>query len=290
MNGNSILVILGLLIFIGLPIAGVFLSVGSLIFGGIKDKVKAKREEKAEWYVKATSTLLRDLQSLNARQSFHDLQKSYPFTFDCYSKPDFDRFDFYTQFCDLCYRKSKDFREILKQAKENRSKYESYEKEYSQILSRIPTSGLGYEYRDLEKKKLTDLKLTPVCDPQITVTKQYITPKGKNHYRLSQGYAIDKIESAINARRDADERERLYKAHIERERALVTDRLRYQVMQRDKFRCQICGASQADGVQLHVDHIKPVSKGGKTEMKNLRTLCDRCNRGKGNLYDKSGVN
>ena len=31
-----------------------------------------------------------------------------------------------------------------------------------------------------------------------------------------------------------------------------------------------------DGVRLHVDHIVPVSKGGKTEMHNLQTLCEAC--------------
>ena len=35
-----------------------------------------------------------------------------------------------------------------------------------------------------------------------------------------------------------------------------------------------------DGVKLHVDHIIPVYKGGKTTMSNLQTLCDRCNLGK----------
>ena len=60
----------------------------------------------------------------------------------------------------------------------------------------------------------------------------------------------------------------------------MTDSLRYDVMQRDGFRCQLCGATAADGYKLHVDHIIPVSKGGKTEMGNLRTLCERCNMGK----------
>ena len=66
--------------------------------------------------------------------------------------------------------------------------------------------------------------------------------------------------------------------------------LRYDVMKRDNFRCTICGRSADDGVTLHVDHIKPVSKGGKTEMSNLRTLCDYCNLGKSDKYDPSGMN
>ena len=69
------------------------------------------------------------------------------------------------------------------------------------------------------------------------------------------------------------------------ERRRVTDRLRYQIMRRDGFRCQLCGASQADGVKLHVDHIIPISKGGTSDERNLRTLCDRCNLGKGDLLE-----
>lgn len=60
--------------------------------------------------------------------------------------------------------------------------------------------------------------------------------------------------------------------------------LRYAVLRRDRFRCVLCGASPAMdlGCQLHVDHIEPFSKGGKTTLGNLRTLCGICNVGRGN--------
>lgn len=59
--------------------------------------------------------------------------------------------------------------------------------------------------------------------------------------------------------------------------------LRYRVLCRDHFRCVICGATPATevGVTLHIDHIVPWSKGGKNTEENLRTLCLRCNLGKG---------
>ncbi len=74
------------------------------------------------------------------------------------------------------------------------------------------------------------------------------------------------------------------------EREKVTPKLRYQIMKRDHFRCVICGASAEEGARLHVDHIQPVSKGGKTVESNLRTLCDRCNLGKSDQYDPNGLN
>lgn len=67
---------------------------------------------------------------------------------------------------------------------------------------------------------------------------------------------------------------------IKQQRAIVSDSLRYDIMRRDGFRCCICGATAKDGVNLEVDHIIPISKGGQSTMDNLQTLCERCNRGK----------
>jgi 5-methylcytosine-specific restriction endonuclease McrA len=60
-------------------------------------------------------------------------------------------------------------------------------------------------------------------------------------------------------------------------------RLRARVLIRDNCLCRMCGASPAKdpAVTLHVDHVVPWSKGGQTVMENLRTLCERCNIGKG---------
>jgi hypothetical protein len=66
------------------------------------------------------------------------------------------------------------------------------------------------------------------------------------------------------------------------ERRKLTARLRWSILQRDDFRCTICGADGANDqlVKLHVDHINPISKGGLTVQENLRTLCSTCNIGK----------
>ena len=58
-----------------------------------------------------------------------------------------------------------------------------------------------------------------------------------------------------------------------------------KVLQRDRFTCCKCGASPAIklGVELHVDHVIPWSKGGETVLANLQTLCSVCNIGKSDL-------
>lgn len=68
------------------------------------------------------------------------------------------------------------------------------------------------------------------------------------------------------------------------EHAKVTRAMRYDVLHRDGFHCVRCGRGREDGVKLHVDHIVPVSRDGKSVMGNLQTLCEDCNCGKGNRY------
>ena len=61
---------------------------------------------------------------------------------------------------------------------------------------------------------------------------------------------------------------------------------RWQVFDRDDFKCVACGKSANDGAILHVDHILPRSKGGKNELDNYQTLCHLCNIGKSNKSNK----
>jgi 5-methylcytosine-specific restriction endonuclease McrA len=62
--------------------------------------------------------------------------------------------------------------------------------------------------------------------------------------------------------------------------------LRFKVFQRDRFKCVLCGDHPARNAEcvLHVDHLIPWSKGGKTRENNLRTLCATCNVGRGNRF------
>lgn len=62
-------------------------------------------------------------------------------------------------------------------------------------------------------------------------------------------------------------------------RVAISKGVRFEVFKRDSFTCQYCGNKSPD-VVLHVDHIKPVSKGGMNDMMNLVTSCLSCNLGK----------
>ena len=65
------------------------------------------------------------------------------------------------------------------------------------------------------------------------------------------------------------------------ERSKMSPQLRFAILHRDGFKCRACGATPESGAQLHIDHIKPVARGGLTEWDNLQALCATCNIGKG---------
>jgi hypothetical protein len=49
------------------------------------------------------------------------------------------------------------------------------------------------------------------------------------------------------------------------------------IKKRDDYKCVVCGKGIADGVELHVDHIKPKDLGGRAIMDNGQTLCAKHN-------------
>ncbi len=101
-----------------------------------------------------------------------------------------------------------------------------------------------------------------------TAKNQYVK-KGK--WKIAERFRGKKTNGDINKKRMQSDVRRISKT------------LRYDILQRDKYKCRVCGSSPATNpkIILHVDHIKPFSKGGKTVPENLQTLCSDCNYGKG---------
>lgn len=79
-----------------------------------------------------------------------------------------------------------------------------------------------------------------------------------------------------------------YRSDAQIERAKMTASMRRRVLERDGHWCVGCGwphtpDGSPDGSGLHIDHMVPVSRGGRTEMGNLTVLCAPCNLSKGAL-------
>jgi len=102
-----------------------------------------------------------------------------------------------------------------------------------------------------------------------------LTSLVKGHFMGNKGYELPKLpkfeHAILPVVRDATSARRL-----------IPLRLRYEVLEKAGGRCVLCGRTPRDGIKLHVDHIKPYSQGGRSELVNLQALCHECNIGKGN--------
>lgn len=116
--------------------------------------------------------------------------------------------------------------------------------------------------------------------------KHTVVSKINNFYELidfnnlSQGQIAElisiceaKVDDYIRKRGDA-----IWK-HRRMNRNHIPGTIRYEVLKRASFHCELCGIS-ADERALEVDHIVPVSKGGDDSIFNYQALCYVCNASK----------
>jgi ATP adenylyltransferase len=73
-------------------------------------------------------------------------------------------------------------------------------------------------------------------------------------------------------------------SHRRRGHRPISGSVRYEVLSRAKFKCELCGIS-ADEKNIEVDHIFPKSLGGKDDLSNFQALCYSCNAAKRNTDD-----
>lgn len=168
----------------------------------------------------------------------------------------------------------------------NISLFESYSKQVNIIIDYESVNNSKYsnkEFKVIEDRVLNNL-IYKKEDFLINLKLEaYYKSSGGRVYASRHGKkTFDELLEVYNEWENGNK----YEETIRQERKIMNDDIRYNVLKRDNYTCQICGATAKDGVKLHVDHIIPVSKGGKTVMSNLQTLCDRCNLGKGNKTDE----
>lgn len=256
-------------------------------------QIRKKRNEKAKEYVLSTSVRYQDILKLNQKFPFYELQEEYHLYKIVNSKAQLDRFNFDAFLEDKISDDPSMFNEIIRRAKANRNLLVDYQSKMDNEIAglleknQIDNKRISYKkYREIEEKLIDDIVQKPVIEPYIACYAEYSSPKGRNSYQDRKLYNLEELSVHIlNAKKKREQKET--KSY---QRRIMTDSLRYDIMKRDEFHCVLCGRGAEDGVKLHVDHIIPVSKGGKTTPDNLRTLCERCNLGKRDKYDDSGIN
>ena len=205
------------------------------------------------------------------------------------SKYKFDHFNFDKYvFGQVCKERDK-FEEMLDAVEINRKLLAEFEEEYK-LLPDFTENPPSWLYSVLERTVMRNEekhRKSPTTELTISCSIRYTSPAGRNRYANHQTYSTEDVAGFVN-QSYALEKERESKEY---QRRILTPSLRYDILKRDNFKCVICGRTpKRDGITLHVDHIIPVSKGGKTEPENLRTLCSICNLGKSDKYDENGLN
>ena len=124
----------------------------------------------------------------------------------------------------------------------------------------------------------TDFKLDKITNPQFVFL--YISPGGKSR----REYRIEITDNLLEDLKGEISFKISKKGNMKMQRNAMTNDLREAIKKRDNYTCCICGNSvfAEPNLLLEVDHIVPISKGGKTEAANLQTLCWKCNRSKSN--------
>ena len=246
-----------------------------------------KKTEKMHHYVSSNSVAIQELEKLNKETHLKYME---PLSFD--KVYDIKRYyenvstQGYMEYCIRCnLDKYKDICDSLKQNDAVSSAYRHKVIELKNNLyfteEKCKELKVSYKkYHECEIALFDSLISEPNQNFIINVSVRYISKGGL--VRLSKNDIYDKNDfftAFDNVKNDRVEYE-VYKRLEAVERALITDKLRFDVMKRDNYKCRICGASQEDGARLHVDHIIPIAKGGKSVMSNLQTLCESCNMGK----------
>ncbi len=173
----------------------------------------------------------------------------------------------------------------------NSNKYDLYKHDVKQIsnlgLFNIEVKVLFKKMLlTLEKNRFNSLIKRPTIDYVITSTIFLTNINGRLKDWNRHSFYIDtiedlleKIENKTNERYNCKE---VWDSICRIERAKVTNRLRFYIYDRDGYRCCKCGRSTED---LEIDHIIPISKGGKSHPENLQTLCKTCNKEKSNIIE-----
>ena len=237
-------------------------------------------------FVEEHSLALKELKLINSKYNFNlipsfDMQHSYD-NENMYG--DISCWDYLTY--QLVYIQ-KDVNVALRNALTNKKLFDDYKKELQSTckFNKYDTDIVLKNQKKLDKyerKLFIKSFKNPVVDFKITV--KLVLTNINGGYRHSKYDTFNAKEIKDTIYRLNEKRGNFYlnndvwQSICRVERGKVTNRMRFFIYERDGYRCQICGRRTRD---LEVDHIIPISKGGKSTPNNLQTLCHWCNYRKG---------
>ena len=145
----------------------------------------------------------------------------------------------------------------------------------SASTTEIAKALLGYDISQVEYYE----HITKNMVGKVLTKSRGITSKENNQYTLNDFDGLTeneisdlielchiKIEEFLGKRGD-----KVWE-HRRKSSGYISGTLRYEILKRAKFRCELCGIS-AEQKALEVDHILPRNNGGSDEQSNLQALC-----------------
>ena len=268
------------------PILGFILMICFIIMIIISSIIYEKKEFLKKYGYKYPKII-----ELNSQQDFSFRNFNYTFKLAVNSKRKLENLNLYEIVMNGYNENTNGIKSMYSNYIDEKTKYDKYLEKFYEILEKqvkyneniIEKTKLfsnvdkfiKYENKEIEKERI---KFTYKYNINVVAT--YDSPGGRNHYSKSNSFNAEDVHDFIKILNQRNEYEKTKKF----QREIMSDSLRYDILKRDNYRCKICGAAASDGARLEVDHIIPISKGGKTTKNNLQTLCDRCNRGKSDKY------
>lgn len=189
-------------------------------------------------------------------------------------------------------------RRFIKSRNNNISKEIDYESKVDLTKDKLGKFDVSIENLDEEKLRNIEYKVFNDLIEKVNTdfyaeVHLYLT-RGRMHRVVDEKKELFDLNEIIDVLKSIDSSKvkdgrRFYSREvwksIERvERAKVSNELRQEIFERDGYTCVNCGSTEKES--LEIDHIMPISKGGKTEPDNLQTLCRNCNIRKGNDIDR----
>lgn len=265
-----------------------------------KDKkrkiIGKRRNRKYVDFVNEHSLAIRAIKELNSKYQFSPI---YPLIYKyCYdSTRNFEKVSCKDYLIYQFHLDTLSIRRIIKSRNNNISKKIDYKSKVDLVKDKLGNFDVSIE--DLDEEKLRNIESIVFNDLIEKVNTDfyaevhlYLT-RGRMHRVIDEKKESFDLNEIIDVLKSIDSSKvidgrRFYSREvwgsIERvERAKVSNELRQEIFERDGYTCVNCGSTEKES--LEIDHIKPISKGGKTEPGNLQTLCRDCNARKGNNID-----
>lgn len=265
-----------------------------------KDKkrkiIGKRRNRKYVDFVNEHSLAIRAIKELNSKYQFSPI---YPLIYkNCYDTTvNFEKVSCKDYLIYQFHLDTLRVRRIIKSRNNNISKEIDYKSKVDLTKDKLGNFDVFIE--DLNEEKLRNIESIVFNDLIEKVNTDfyaevhlYLT-RGRMHRVVDEKKELFDLNEIIDVLKSIDSSKvidgrRFYSGEvwksIERvERAKVSKELRQEIFERDGYTCVNCGSTKKES--LEIDHIMPISKGGKTEPGNLQTLCRNCNIRKGNNID-----